>query len=144
MNFGEILKKFREGERLSQKEFAKILNIPTSTLGSWEAGLREPKVKKMMEISELLQENFPITILNDDLNSLTPEKNSKEFEELKIKYDDLLQKYSRLEEKYNSLSKKWEEMCEQRKAVFELVKFQREKIESLEYQINNDILKKSN
>lgn len=50
--FSIRLKELREKNNLSQKEFAKILNVSTGTVGNWEVGLREPDFKMLIKIAD--------------------------------------------------------------------------------------------
>jgi len=51
--FSIRLKELRDKNNLSQKEFAKILNVSTGTVGNWEVGLREPDFKMLIKIADI-------------------------------------------------------------------------------------------
>lgn len=51
--FSIRLKELRLKHNLSQKEFAKILNVSTGTVGNWEVGLREPDFKMLVKIADI-------------------------------------------------------------------------------------------
>jgi DNA-binding transcriptional regulator YiaG len=39
---GQAIKKIRQALGWTQEEFAKIMDVPPATVGSWEAGARSP------------------------------------------------------------------------------------------------------
>ncbi|MDF2881535.1 MAG: hypothetical protein K0R54_2092 [Clostridiaceae bacterium] len=58
MTLGERIKKARKSKGLRQEEFARILEIPVSTLANYENNHREPRVEMLIKIAEAL--NIPI------------------------------------------------------------------------------------
>ena len=83
--FNENLVKFRKAAGYSQKDFAKLLNIPVTTLSNYENAGREPKYDLLIQIANLLN----VTV--DDLLSDTAEGKyniflrEKVFESVKVK-----------------------------------------------------------
>lgn len=51
--FSIRLKELRQKNNLSQKEFAKILQVSTGTVGNWEVGLREPDFNILIKIADI-------------------------------------------------------------------------------------------
>ena len=54
MNFGEILKRIREENNLSQQELAKRLEVAQSTIAMWEASQRTPKLGELNRLARVL------------------------------------------------------------------------------------------
>lgn len=54
MSFGNNIKKCRLDKGINQKEFAKILGIPVSTLANYENNHREPKTEILIKIADAL------------------------------------------------------------------------------------------
>ncbi|WP_459479635.1 helix-turn-helix domain-containing protein [Clostridium saccharoperbutylacetonicum] len=54
MSFGNNIKKCRLDKGINQKEFAKILGIPVSTLANYENDHREPKTEVLIKIADAL------------------------------------------------------------------------------------------
>ena len=83
--FNENLVKFRKAAGYSQKDFAKLLNIPVTTLSSYENAGYEPKYDLLIQIADLLN----VTV--DDLLADTLEGKyniylrEKVFESVKVK-----------------------------------------------------------
>lgn len=55
MKYASPIKKKRLEKGLTQKQLAKLLGIPRSTIASYEIGVSKPKGKKALEISQLLE-----------------------------------------------------------------------------------------
>ena len=51
MNFSENLKKLRKSYEISQKAFARELNVSQSTVASWETGAREPSIDTLLSLA---------------------------------------------------------------------------------------------
>ena len=51
MSFSENLKKLRKSYEISQKAFARELNVSQSTVASWETGAREPSIETLLSLS---------------------------------------------------------------------------------------------
>ncbi len=60
--FGKNLKKLRVGARISQINFAKLLNTTQQRVSEWECDKTEPKLYYVIKI---------IKILNTDFDTLT-------------------------------------------------------------------------
>lgn len=55
MNIGDNIKKFRMAKKISQKDFAKILdNMPISTLANYENNHREPNIETLVKMAIVL------------------------------------------------------------------------------------------
>lgn len=52
MNIGEKIKYLRIKNKLTSKEFSKIINVSTSALSLYENGKRQPKLDLILEISD--------------------------------------------------------------------------------------------
>lgn len=73
MLVGDKIKKLRINKKISQKDFAKILNMPVSTLANYENNHREPRLDTLkaiakaldVDINELLKENFVALVKTD-------------------------------------------------------------------------------
>ena len=64
MKFKSNLQRLRESRGLSQRELGKILGVSTSTIGNYEAGLREPNFEMLENMADFF--NVPIgTLLGD-------------------------------------------------------------------------------
>lgn len=92
---GDKIKQIRKAKNISQKDFAKILKIPVSTLANYENNHREPNIDTLNKISNALDvsplELFP----NHDTDDSNHENEysyiqSKEFETITTAY--ILQK----------------------------------------------------
>lgn len=67
MNIGENIKKYRKALNISQKDLAKKLNMPISTLANYENNHREPNIEVLNRIAKALR--IPIRdIIGDDDN----------------------------------------------------------------------------
>lgn len=68
---GDKIKQIRKSKNISQKDFAKILNIPVSTLANYENNHREPNLEMLKKISNALDvsvDNLADTInISEDL-----------------------------------------------------------------------------
>lgn len=51
---GDKIKQIRKDKKISQKEFAEILEIPVSTLANYENNHREPNMETLKKISKAL------------------------------------------------------------------------------------------
>ena len=61
---GENIKKYRKKTKLSQRDFAKLLNVANGTISMWENNLRAPDLETIKKISALF--NIPTSDLVDD------------------------------------------------------------------------------
>ena len=53
MNTGERLRQLREQYRLSQNDVAKVLQVTTSLISSYEHGERTPSPSKLVQLADL-------------------------------------------------------------------------------------------
>lgn len=76
MNLGENLRKIRKDNNLSQEDLADLLKVSRQSVSKWESGVAYPEMDKIL----LICKKFNIKIdelLNEDLNELKEEKESK-------------------------------------------------------------------
>lgn len=75
---GDKIKEIRKHKKVSQKEFAKILGIPASTLANYENNHREPNADMIIKISKSLgvspTDLFDWDTLNEEQTHLTISK----------------------------------------------------------------------
>lgn len=55
MTVGELLKRFRENQKLSQKDFSKILEIAPSTLSKYENNKRIPSSSFIYKVADTMK-----------------------------------------------------------------------------------------
>lgn len=73
MNIGANIKKIRLSKNINQKQFAKMLNIPISTLANYENNHRKPNIDILKKMSALLNISvneildIPCLTSNDDI-----------------------------------------------------------------------------
>ena len=65
----ETLKELREEREMKQAQIAIILGVKQNTYSNWENGIREPKIKTLIEIADYY---------NISLDSLVGRKRKKE------------------------------------------------------------------
>ena len=65
---GDKIKQIRKTKNISQREFAKILAIPVSTLANYENNHRQPNIETLNKISEALGVSITELIEWDNLN----------------------------------------------------------------------------
>lgn len=87
---GPRLRKYREAQQLSQKDFAKLIGVSNSRVSNWEQGMNRPDVDILATICEVLKIS-PSELL--DIN--TPE-NDSEFMLFSSQEKDLVSKYKSL------------------------------------------------
>ena len=66
-SFGENLKEQRSKKYKTQKEFADILGIPATTYGQYETGRREPDLKTVVLLAELLGVSTDCLLTTNDI-----------------------------------------------------------------------------
>ena len=54
-DIGPRLRKYREAQNLSQKEFAKLIGVSNSRVSNWEQGINRPDVDILAKICEILK-----------------------------------------------------------------------------------------
>ena len=78
---GDKIKQIRKDKNISQKDFAKILKMPVSTLANYENNHREPNIETLRSIAKALEV---------DLNQLLYEKEALEkLEKMHVFFDGL-------------------------------------------------------
>lgn len=81
-NLGKNIKYLREKNNLSQKEFAKILNISNSTLSQYESNVRVPSDDIKIQIADYFNVSLDYLLGRPDAHHITKEKSkAKELEE---------------------------------------------------------------
>ncbi|HCW53530.1 MAG TPA: XRE family transcriptional regulator [Clostridium sp.] len=71
---GNNIKRIRKDKKISQKDMAKMLNIPSSTYSNYENNNREPSAKLLKKIADILDVN-----ISDLLSINIKERNSTAF-----------------------------------------------------------------
>lgn len=66
MTVGELIKRARKQNNLSQKELAEKLGVSASMIGQYENDLRNPKIDTLRRIAEAL--NVPINTFTEDVD----------------------------------------------------------------------------
>lgn len=75
MEFKNVIRAYRQAERLTQKELADRLNIAPSTVGMYEQGRRIPDIEAVFDISKKL--SIPVTtLLGLAAPTLSPEESA--------------------------------------------------------------------
>ena len=70
MSFMESIKELREKNSLSQKEFAKKIDVKTGTVAEWESGESEPTLEQLAKISAVFQVSLD-DLINGNQSALT-------------------------------------------------------------------------
>jgi len=69
---GPRIRKYRETQNLSQKEFAKLIGVSNSRVSNWEQGINRPDVDILASICEVLKvspdELLDIRLNPEDMN----------------------------------------------------------------------------
>lgn len=66
MNFGDILKHFREGRGLSQAELSRRMGKDRAPISMYESGRRIPKLETMAQFADALKVNRLVFLLDKD------------------------------------------------------------------------------
>lgn len=74
MKIGDKIKQIRMNKKISQKDLAKQLDMPVSTLANYENNHREPNIKMLTKISRVL--DVDIAKLLEEPNSEQNKKNN--------------------------------------------------------------------
>lgn len=75
MNFGDMIVEIRKSKGLKQKDLAKILEIPATTLSKIENNERIPGTKNLEKLSEALGVPYQILLLRTlDEDEISTEK----------------------------------------------------------------------
>ena len=80
MKIGDNIKRFRIDKGIKQKDFAKMLDIPVSTLANYEINNREPNIETLNKIAKALDIDVGMLLLFTD----KPFKMNKEGNDIKI------------------------------------------------------------
>jgi len=81
--FSERLKSLRTQNGLTQKEFAKRLNVSTSTVSMWEIGQREPDNKTLIMLAKELNTSVEYLVTGNTI----PPLDKKEEHQTRTKSD---------------------------------------------------------
>ena len=79
MNFSSNLKRLLEDRGISQKQFAKDLNMAPSTIGNYIQNTREPDFKTLVEISNYFNVSVD-DLLGGGFNTVSEEKKKQALE----------------------------------------------------------------
>lgn len=66
---GVRIRKYREAQKLSQKEFATLIGVSNSRVSNWEQGINRPDVGILSKICEIFKIS-PVVFLNLGANLL--------------------------------------------------------------------------
>lgn len=95
-DIGPRLRKYREAQKLSQKEFAKLIGVSNSRVSNWEQGINRPDVDILAKICTILKvspsELLDICVLPDSKDEMFVVDNP----ELSPIEKDLVTKYNSL------------------------------------------------
>lgn len=78
INLGKNIKNFRELNKLSQHQLAKLVNVPNVAVSQWEKGVSDPKSSNIVALSKI----FKISV--DDLLNIENESFNHSFDFIKI------------------------------------------------------------
>lgn len=82
-DIGPRLRKYREAQNLSQKEFAKLIGVSNSRVSNWEQGINRPDVDILAKICEILKvspsELLDICVLPNESDMFVSSPYEKEF-----------------------------------------------------------------
>lgn len=81
MSIGEVLKKYREKNNMTQVKLAQLLNVSNKTISKWERGYGYPDITMIHTISSLLKIS-----VNELLSGLTVENSNISSNILKMKF----------------------------------------------------------
>lgn len=101
---GNNIKKIRKEQKLSQKDMAKILNLPCSTYSNYENNNREPSAKILKKIADVLNVDIKdiLTLnlknktngydryLSDDVNKIEPMEHLIKLCQFQIKFNEFM------------------------------------------------------
>ena len=65
MTIGDVIKKERIENKLTQEELAKKLNISRQTVSKWEVGTSLPNIEQLIQLTELLNLSLDNLIKGD-------------------------------------------------------------------------------
>ena len=78
INLGKNIKSFRELNKLSQHQLAKLVNVSNVAVSQWEKGISDPKSSNIVALSKI----FKISV--DDLLNIKNESFNHTFDFIKI------------------------------------------------------------
>ncbi|MBA5275025.1 helix-turn-helix transcriptional regulator [Enterococcus hirae] len=64
--FNERIKTIRTEKGLTQKEFAKLINVPERAYQYYESGTRKPNLDKIIEIADILDTSIDYLVGRSD------------------------------------------------------------------------------
>ena len=64
MNFKENLKKIRKEKNLTQQQLADLLHVTKTTIANYEQGIKEPKLKTIEQIINILECSYDDLLKN--------------------------------------------------------------------------------
>ena len=86
MNIGEVIRKHRKIEGLTQEQIASYLNISTSAVNKWENGVSYPDITLISSLARFLRIDVNILLeFNEKLTSIEINSFTKEIREIIIK-----------------------------------------------------------
>ena len=69
-----LFKKVRESRKITQAEFAKIMNVAPSTVGLWEQGRREPNYESLNKMADYYGVTTDYLLGREDSSKLPKEE----------------------------------------------------------------------
>lgn len=86
---GRNIRKLRQQQKLSQKEFGKTFNLAESTIGMYERGERKPDYATLSKIADYFNVSLDFLLGKDSVNGL-PLLNEKEEKDIAKKLEGIL------------------------------------------------------
>lgn len=127
MNIGNTIKLLRMDKNISQRDLAKKLDMPISTLGNYEKNFREPKLETLKKISGFFNMNLSeFLALVDSLDKL----NNSEQDEFTIS-KTANKKEAKLNAKILTLQKKIKEQENKIEEQKEVIKEQEKQLKTI-------------
>ncbi len=68
LKIGDRIRNLRRSKKLTQKNFAKILNVAESTVASWESGYRNPDMESLLNISNCMEVSIDWLVGKEEKN----------------------------------------------------------------------------
>ncbi len=69
IKFGEVLKKLRKNEKLTQEEISGLLDVDRSNVANYEAGKRLPPIESLIKIASHFKVSLDYLILGKDVKN---------------------------------------------------------------------------
>lgn len=119
MNIGKKIKKYRMENKMTQTELSNAVGKSLPIIQKYESGKVIPPIDVIERITKVLNVNLADIFLDESVA------------ELEKKYNALLEKYKEIVNENNSLKAELKELQEQNSINYDLIKFQKAKINEL-------------